>query len=98
MCSQTKMCNCSENKIAVPKELGRQCTVLVALSEKDISELEKVQKGLEHHSYEERLKGLGLFSSEARRLRRDTLEIYKTEWRKWIDRTLNIIPELGSTQ
>ncbi|KAK4811751.1 hypothetical protein QYF61_005319 [Mycteria americana] len=51
-------------------------------------------KGLEHLSYKERLKELGLFSIETKRLKRDIINVYKNLWgdsKKSRDRLFSVI-------
>lgn len=57
---------------------------MVFQHKEDKDTLERVQqwamrmiKGLEHLSYKERLKELGLFSIKTRRLERDVINVYK---------------------
>lgn len=60
---------------------------LVFQHKEDKDTLERVQqratrmiKGLEHLSYNERLKELGLFSIKTRRLERDVINVNKNLW------------------
>lgn len=60
---------------------------LVFQHKEDKDTLERVQqwavrmiKGLEHLSYKERLKELGLFSIKTRRLERDVINVNKNLW------------------